>query len=262
MHVAVLLGTVAAVAAGAQTGRQSGPMSLAYATRAQITHRLDSLVQVDQQGLGKPKDKKARAAEIARLRSRLTDGDFQTGDRFLVDFGAPGQRPDTVIVLDSVKIAMVNWPATSLHGVLRSELQGAVEKYVAAFVREPRIRVYPLTRLQFVGGFGRPGVYAVDPTRPLSDALMVAGGTQNSSKPDKVTIHRGDDEIMSQKSVEQAIAEGATVQDLGLESGDQIEVPRPRQVNSFGRGRLQTILFSVSIVTAVLAFVRASYAGQ
>jgi hypothetical protein len=258
-QVVVLTATVCAVAAGAQSPRRSVTANTADATRAELTQRLDSLVRADG-GNDKASVKRARTSEIQALRTRLADGDFRAGDRFLIDYGNPAQRPDTVIVRDSSNIALLNWPATSIHGVLRSELQGAVEKYVQSFVREPRLRVYSLTRIQFVGGFGKPGVYDVDPTRPLSDAIMSAGGTAGSAKPDQVTIRRDGNEIMNVKRVSQALADGATVQDLGLESGDELRVPRPKQINGFRGGRIQTILFSVSIVTALIAFIRSSYA--
>jgi protein involved in polysaccharide export with SLBB domain len=160
--------------------------------------------------------------------------------------------------LSSANVALLNWPSVSLRGVLRSELQGAMEKYVGTYLREPRLRVFPLTRVSIIGGVVRPGVYPVDPTRSLSDAIMTAGGTGTSGKADKITVYRGERRIMSEDRVAEAIQVGSTLEELGLLSGDQIRVALQR---TSGGARLQpqTILLAVSVVTALIAFIRASY---
>jgi hypothetical protein len=246
-----------AVAAGAQDGIRVVTSTTPDATRAELTHRLDSLQRVDSTS-GKPQQRRERRDEIAALRTRLTEGDFQTADRFLIDFGAPNQRPDTVTVRDSSNIALLNWPSYSLHGVLRSELQAAMEKYVGTYLREPRLRVYPLTRLTFTGGVGRPGAYPIDPAHTLSDAIMSAGGTGQFGKSNKISVYRGKDRIMDHKQVAAAIRDGSTIEELGLRSGDEVRVPVQKQAGA-SRLQVQTVLLAVSVVTALIAFIRASY---
>jgi len=253
----ILCLVLVAVAAGAQDGLRTVTATTADATRAELTRRLDSLQRVPASS-GKAKQQRERKDEIATIRTRLTEGDFQPADRFLLDFGAPGQRPDTVTVRDSDNVSMLNWPSTSLHGVLQSELQGAMEKYVGTYLREPRIRVYPLMRLSITGGVGRPGVYPVDPAHSLSDAIMSAGGTGQFGKADKITIYRGNHRIMNDKQVAQAIRDGATIEQLGLQSGDQVRVPAQKMAGA-QRVQVQTVLLAVSVVTALIAFIRASY---
>jgi hypothetical protein len=257
-RAALLLAVVCSTVAGAQMLSRPVTSSTFDATRAELTHRLDSLQRVDSTK-GKAKDRQALRNEIAALRTRLTQGDLQAGDRFLVDYGDPTRRADTVLVRDSSDIAMFNWPSASVRGVLNSELQVAVEKYVGKFVREPRLRVYPLTRLTFTGGFGRPGVYAVDPKRPLSDAINQAGGTGTSSKGDRIAVYRGDKKVLDSKSVALAVQNGSTVEDLGLLSGDQLRVPVDRQSRDW-RQLVQPVILGVSVMTALLAIIRASYA--
>ena len=254
--VAILVG---AATVGSQQAGRPVTSRTADATRAQLTRRLDSLSHLDST-VGKVKERRARNDEIAALRARLTQGDFKPGDRFLVDYGDPSRRPDTVLVRDSVNFALVNWPAQSLYGVLRSELQGRVEKYVGTYLREPRIRVYPLIRLVISGGVPRPGVYSVDPERTLSDALMDAGGTGASGKPDKITVQRDGERVLDADAVQTAFANGTTIEALGLQAGDEIRVPAPKSPNS-SRLRLQNYLWGITIVTAIIAFIRASYTG-
>lgn len=257
-HVAIIAVVLAAVGAGAQSAERAITADTPDATRAELTARLDSLVRSDSQGGGKPAQQRERAAEIAAVRTRLADGDFATGERFLIDFGATERSKDTVIVRDSSNISLSNWPSYSLRGVLRSELQAAVERYVAIYVREPRLRVTALTRIVIVGGVGRPGVYNFESSRPVSDALMAAGGTGQSGRSDKITIYRGASRIIDEGGVTAAVRDGTTIATLGLRSGDEIRVPIVQARRNW-RSTIQPIFFTVSILAAVLAIIRASY---
>lgn len=249
---------VVAVAAGAQDGARVVTATTLDATRGELTRRLDSLQRVGAAS-GKPEQREARRDEIAAIRTRLAEGDFQAGDRFLIDFGTPGQRPDTVIVRDSANVALQNWPSYSLRGVLRTELQPAMEKYVGTYVREPRLRVYPLTRLSIVGGVTRPGTYPVDPSQSLGDVIMVAGGTGQTTKANKITVYRGEQRVLNEKQVAAAIRDGSTLEQLGLQSGDQVRVPVEKQGGGLSRLSAQTILIGVSALTALVALIRSSY---
>jgi hypothetical protein len=253
MGASLLLASLFAVVVNAQSSSRPINAQTLDATRAELTHRLDSLQSVGADK-GKKEDRSYRASEIAALKTRLANGDFDVGDRFIVDDGV---RRDTVLVRDSVRIALQNWPDYSLHGTLRSELQPAIEKYVGTYVREPRIRVFPLTRLTFSGGFPRPGTFVVDPTRPLSDALAIAGGTAQGGRIDKITIYRGKQTIMPRKRVMQAIQSGETIEELGLQPGDELNTPVTRQ--GYHIPTYQIALFSVSVFSAILALIRSSY---
>lgn len=244
--------------AGAQNAGRFITADTFDASRAELTQRLDSLTRVNPSS-GKSAQRKERDREIRALRERLADGDFPPGDRFLIDYGTPGRPADTVLVRDSSNISLVNWPSTSLRGVLHVELQGAVEKYVGTYVREPRLRVFPLTRVSIIGGVARPGFYAVDPKRSLTDALMAAGGTGQVGKLDKIAVYRGEDKLVDEKRVAQAIESGLTVEDLHIRSGDQIRVAAVKQPRNL-YFTLQPILIGISVLTAILAVIRASYA--
>ncbi len=224
------------------------------ATRAELTTRLDSL----QRATGGGRSAKDRDREIAELRTRLTDGDIRTGDRFLIDFGAGERRADTVLVRENVEVTLLNWSPFSLRGVLLSELQPAMERYVGTYVREPRVRVYPLTRVSITGAVARPGFYNVDPTRQLSDAIANAGGPTSSGQYDKITIKRGATRVYDEKAVTKSLREGATVEDIGLRSGDEIHVAEKK--NRRWAPSAQSIFIGLTAFGTILALIRASYA--
>lgn len=252
-RVALLPIVLCALAAHAQAAARPVTASTADATRAELTARLDSLQRVGPSG--SDVQQRARTSEIAAIRQRLADGDFQPGDRFLLDLGA--EKSDTVVVRDNGAIALLNWPDYSLRGVLRSELPMAVVRYVGTYVREPRVRVYALTRLQFSGAVTRPGFYSVDPSRSLSDAIMTTGGTSQAAQYDRISIYRGAQRLMDEKSVTRALRDGLTVEELGLRSGDQVRVAE-RGNRNWGP-IIQASLIGITALSALLAIIRSSY---
>lgn len=252
----LLVSLVGVASMGAQAAGRPVTSQTLDATRTELTRRLDSLLHVDSTR-GKATERRERRNEIVSLRTRLTDGDFRPGDRFIIDFGDPTRRADTVVVRDSSNVSVSNWPAFTLRGVLRSELQPAMMRYVGTYFREPRFRISPLTRFSVVGGVARPGVYNMEPAQPLSDALMLAGGIGPTARNDGITVYRGDSRLLSEKQVAEAMRTGATFEQLGIQPGDQIRVKERREAS---RGvSTQTIFFMISAIAATLALIRASY---
>lgn len=252
--VAGVSGPMLALPAQAQaSGAPGRPVTSATmdASRADLTRRLDSLQRVPS-SKGNKAEQKDRADEIARLKARLTVGDLQVGDRFVVD---DGSRRDTVLVRDGQMVALSNWPDYSVKGALFSELQREMEKYAGTYLREPRIRVYELTRLSFTGGFGRPGTLTVDPSRPLADAINAAGSTP---KLDKITIYRANKKIYDEKRVASAVQNGETAMELGLLPGDEVRAPEQKK-QGFHMPTYQVVLFGIAAVSSILTLIRSSY---
>lgn len=217
---------------------------------------LDSLQRVTG---GKDKDRDARAHDVAIVKSRLSNGDFHIGDRFmLTNLATPDGRPvtDSVVVRDSLNVSIGAWPAISLQGVLRAELQETMMNYAKRFQREPRLQVTPLTRLSVIGGVGRQGFYAVNPDSPLGD-VITSTGMGAGSQAQKITVYRGNDRLMSEKQVAEALRGGLTIDEAGLESGDQVRVAEQKPKN--GSMNMQLLLFGVTALSAILALIRASY---
>jgi hypothetical protein len=259
----VVAALVCAAGAEAQAGGARVTPSTPGATRAQLTGLLDSLQRAEAAKSGNAAAQRGRTQEIAEIRDRLASGDFHVGDRFLINAAggsdARSQRGgDTVVVRDSLMISIGNLPATSLRGVLRSELQGSMERYLGTFYKEVNVHVYPLTRIGISGAVGRPGFYAMDPDKPLSDAIMVAGGPAPTAQFDKISVYRGTTQVLGVKQVSTALREGRTLDEIGLQSGDQVRVAdkRPRNWTPL----IQGLFIGVTALTALLAIIRSAYA--
>lgn len=224
------------------------------ASRAQLVARRDSLARVN-----------GSRDEIAEINRRLTEGDFRPGDRFLVQDlvlarqGAT-QAGDTVIVREGTAgpvFSLNTWNDASLRGVLRSELEPAVERYERVYVRDPRVRVVPLTRLSITGAVPRPGYYVVDPDRQLTDAITLAGGPGASNeRKGRITVLRGSQKLYDTKSVTAAIRDGRTLDDLGIRSGDEVRIEEPKRSKL---PSVQTILYGISAITGLVFLIRSFY---
>ncbi len=235
------------------------------ATRAQLTARRDSLTRFDTTSSAG----RSRRDEINEIRRRLVNGDFRAGDRFLVQDlllsrpASAGVTPvlgDTVVVREGVGgpvYSLNTWADGSLRGVLRAELPAAVETYERTYVRDPRLRVVPLTRLSITGSVPRPGYYVVDPDRQITDAITLAGGPGAAGqKKGRITVLRGSKQLYDTKAVQTAIRDGRTLDDLSIRSGDEVRVEEPKH-SSFPSA--QTLFFGLSALTGLLVLIRSLY---
>jgi polysaccharide export outer membrane protein len=94
-----------------------------------------------------------------------------------------------------------------------------IEEY-SKTLRNPSIEIILLRRVTITGEVRSPGLYPVNPTMSLTDALALAGGASPTADREKVVLIRGDERTTF--NVEEALS----IQDLSLRSGDQLYVPQ------------------------------------
>jgi hypothetical protein len=167
-----------------------------------------------------------------RIRERLEAGDFDVGDRIALQITGESEVPDTVLVEPGPSINLPNMGRISLEGVLRSELQDHLVAEISRFVQNPQVRTSATIRLQFRGTGGQPGFHTFPSDLLLSDAIMQAGGLRGETDWDEFKLARGDEVLMEGEDVEVALADGRSLDHLGLQNGDIIEIPaeRPSQI--------------------------------
>lgn len=230
------------------------------ATRAELVARAEQLEQQVAAGQGKDKDRKRAAAEAAAIRTRLTQGDFRVGDRFLVTFRLDSVRTDTASVRDSLKVSLLNLPEASLAGVLRSELDTHLSAHVARYVRNAELRAAVLTRVSVLGAVARPGFYYAAPDRPLSDLVMLAGGPAPNANLRQLEVRRGPVTLLKAKDSQRYLEQGRTLEQLDVQSGDDVRIPEKKRVNWQLVIQLFFIISSLSF--AAINFLRWYYDRQ
>ena len=90
------------------------------------------------------------------------------------------------------------------------------------------VRAKVLLRLAVFGEVSNPGFYVVPADAVFSEAIMTAGGVTRDAKFSRLRIERDQGPVWEGEALQQVIAQGLTVSEMKLRSGDRIIVPRRR----------------------------------
>jgi SLBB domain-containing protein len=172
-----------------------------------------------------------RTGEAWLLRTRLEKGDFQDGDRILVEVEGAGimTKPETLVVRTGKRLELPRMADLSLDGVLRAELSDRIKQHLSQYIREPVVRATPLVRVAVLGTVGRPGYFYTAADIPLTDVIMQAGGPGGNADLTKVSIRRGTEVIWDGKDTRAALADGLSIDQLHMRAGDEINVGEKRK---------------------------------
>ena len=94
------------------------------------------------------------------------------------------------------------------------------------------IMVVPLIRLILKGEFGKPGMYRFSPRTSFWDLVAEAGGLSNNLAAENIYVMRRGEIIYA--DFWNSLYEGTSISELGLESGDEIVVPRINRISLDG----------------------------
>lgn len=187
-------------------------------------------------------DSRARGTALSQaeaIRARLATGDFRTGD--VVDLAVDGEPTLTgaFVVNNDGAVELPTVGAISLHGVLRSELTEHLRKELGRYLVNPRVTAHSSIRVIFTGS-ATPGIFEVPTHELLSAALMRAGGPAGGTDLTAMRIERGNDVLWKGAELQSAIAQGLTIGQLDLRSGDHVVIPPTR-----ARPSMSTIVTTV-----------------
>jgi protein involved in polysaccharide export with SLBB domain len=252
MQYSSLLGLTAITAAlalqprGAAAQEGAAPEQL-YMSRTELA----SLLDFYEQSAASPaySERLQARAEVQGeiVRARLEEGDFRVGDRIVVVLESPGiASSDTFLVQEGNVVRFPDLGEVDLTGVLRSELGGELEQFLGRYLREPRFQSTSLVRIQLAGAVSRPGFYTMPSETPLPDAIMLAGGPVGDVDLSGIRIERRGSRILTGDRVQDALADGRTLDQVGLQGGDRIVVPP-----SFPLGRAEGALRTLGYILAL-----------
>jgi len=139
-----------------------------------------------------------------------------------------------------------------VKGLTQYELMQLLEEKLKAYLRNPYVYVRPLIRITMQGAFNRPGSYRVDPSSSLWDLVRQAGGPRSDCDLRKIEVERGGKVVI--KDLLKSFEEGFSLEDVGIQSGDQIKVPQRGTMN------LGVLLSMINLVASiVLLYLRLRY---
>ena len=222
-------------------GQSSGSL---LTTRAELTAEMQQAEARAARGESRI-DNNLRAAAI---RQRLTDGDFQIGDRILLVYASDIKHVDTLVVREGLAVDLPGNARVSVVGALRSELSDRIELELLKYVKVTQVEVTPLTRVAVLGEVVHPGYFALRADVPLADAIMVAGGASPTADIGRSVIRRANAEVRSSEETHRAISGGLTLDQFGLTAGDELVVGKKKQLLT---GAMSPILAAVGSLAAV-----------
>ena len=208
-------------------------------------------------------------AETTYIQRRLREGDFRVGDRVLLAVEDPEppltgaatpvvksseqQLSDTFTVGSLQELTLPVVGVVSLRGVLRTELEPRLTVEIARYIRDPVVHARALVGLALSGELARPGYYSVPADAVIPAVLMAAGGTTHETKLNKLKIQRNGQTIWGGDALRRAIAAGSTVDDLELQPGDAIVVPRSGSIGGlYGPAQLVAVLLGIPVTIYTL----------
>lgn len=136
---------------------------------------------------------------VAVWREEDLSGEFQVDDRGIVTLPLLGDR--------------------DVNGMQGPELRDQLVEQYREYLQNPSIEVTVLRRVNILGAVNMPGLYPVDQTISLAEALGMAGGISPTGDEDEIKLYRGGAVLYDD------LDRAALVSDIDIRSGDRIVVP-------------------------------------
>jgi len=130
------------------------------------------------------------------------------------------------------------------------EIISEIEFRYDSLYKNPQLTVYALFRINVLGEVNNAGFYYVSEVEKFTAILALAGGTTGNADLESIKLLRNFEEI--QLDVETIIREGSSATDFGLQSGDQIFVPRTWWADAKG---LTILISAASLVVVIIALI-------
>ena len=147
-----------------------------------------------------------------------TDQPLQPGDMIGIAFTQERQLNGQFPVDETRHVSLPLLGNVDVAGLSGTELRAELAREYETQIRNQTVQVTLLRRVRVLGAVQSPGLYHVDPTMRLIDAIALAGGPTSDGKLDGVDILRSG-EVAAENVAETELV-GSYVQ-----SGDQIMVP-------------------------------------
>ncbi|MGD9489389.1 MAG: polysaccharide biosynthesis/export family protein [Calditrichaceae bacterium] len=113
----------------------------------------------------------------------------------------------------------------AVNKMTEQELSTFIKNNFQQYMRFPNVFVKPMLRLSILGGVARPGLYYIDYSHSLWDAVRLAGGTLDEEGIKKMHWERSRDDVVG--DLVPYFQNGVSLKKIGFRSGDQLWTPTP-----------------------------------
>lgn len=213
-----------------QPARSANPEGL-HLNRQDLQELLQQLEQTAESSSADSGTRQQARSSAARIRQRLQEGDFRAGDRVVLEVRNEPDMTGEFTVEPGRTITLPGAGVISLTGVLRSELDEHLRNELQRYLQNPAVRAHALIRVAIVGEVGSPGFYTLPASLLMEDAVMTAGGPTRRANLDRIRVERAGEVVWRDRTLQQAMLDARTLDQLSLQAGDRIIVPeRPTPV--------------------------------
>ncbi|MCO6446798.1 MAG: polysaccharide biosynthesis/export family protein [Ignavibacterium album] len=130
-----------------------------------------------------------------------------------------------------------------------SEIKSIIESRYDSLYKNPHLSINALFRINILGEIENPGFYFVSDSEKFTAILAFAGGPTETADLSNILLIRDFESI--EIDVEEIIQKGRNASDFGLQSGDQIYIPRRWWADNSG---------VVTTIISIVALAITSYA--
>ena len=130
-------------------------------------------------------------------------------------------------LVDQFGVVTLPWMGdVAAAGETQRSLKSRVQAALAKEVHNPALQLLVLKRVRVLGEVRTPGVFVLDPTQTVADALALAGGRTNLAVEGPVVLRRAGETVTAD------IVQDTRLSDLAVQTGDELLV---RQKSWLGR---------------------------
>jgi len=219
---------------------------LQYSPRLPLSALLASLVIGAAAVTPSALDAQTAASRVAE--GSLSTGIVRVGDRIVLIVEDEEALTDTFTVKAGPFIDLPVIGEIQLAGVRRNEIQSHLTKEIGRFIRNPMVRATTLVRIAVLGQVTESGYFALPADALLSDVINEAGGPTVEAEMRKIQLHRNGKVIRQGAGLQRDIAVGRTLDELGLQAGDEVFIPRRRDADRTVRILSTLILIPFTIL--------------
>ena len=144
---------------------------------------------------------------------------LQPGDVIRVQVWREPDLSGEFVVDESGVVVLPKLGSVTVTGRRPAALKDSLLAGYSTYLRNPSIELTFLRRITIGGAVRNPGLYTVDPSVTLPEALALAGGVSGAGKTNQVELVRGEERTSIR--TDQPLAVNAAA----LRSGDQLVVP-------------------------------------
>jgi polysaccharide export outer membrane protein len=182
----------------------------------------------------------------------LGAGELKAGDRIVLTVEDEEALTDTFTVTAGPAVDLPSIGVVSLAGVQRQDVTKHLTVAIGKHIKSPVVRAQTLVRVAVLGEVERAGYFALPADALVSDAINEAGGPSADAEMKKIQWTRRGKVLQQGTKFRNSIAAGRTLDEMGMEAGDEIMVPR--RTDSERTVRILSLV--VTIPLAILALTR------